>query len=172
VATRKPLVHDVGSLRARAAEEPFRSALLGAWSTTSLEGVLAHHVARPSFVRRIAELEGSRINTDDRALVEFGFARALTGARAIHARDVAALAHARDEDRPLLAGGDVDRDLVADERAAFDVSLGLSPSIPARKHERSTRALCGARRMDGRPLRRRSWPVGAVRPRRHAIRWR
>jgi spermidine synthase/MFS family permease len=131
VATREPLPHNVGSLRARAAEEPFRTALLGAWSTTSLEGVLAHHVARPSFVRRIAELEGPRINTDDRALVEFGFARALTGARAIHARDVAALAHARDEDRPLLAGGDVDRDLVADERAAFDVSLGLNPSIPA-----------------------------------------
>ena len=29
---------------------------------------------RPSFVRRIAELEGTRINVDDRALVEFGFA--------------------------------------------------------------------------------------------------
>ncbi len=131
LATREPLVHDMGLLRARAAEEPFRSALLGAWSTTSLEGVLAHHVARPSFARRIAEREGSRINTDDRALVEFGFARALTGTRALHARDVEALAHARDEHRPLLTGGEIDSAQIADERVAFDVSLGLTPSIPA-----------------------------------------
>ncbi|MGO9290048.1 MAG: fused MFS/spermidine synthase [Polyangia bacterium] len=131
VSAREPLVYDVGVLRARAAQEPFRSALLSAWSTTSLEGVLAHHVARPSLVRRIAELEGARINTDDRAFVEFGFARALTGTRAIHVRDVAALARARDEHRPLLTAGEVDAARVADERVAFDVSLGLTPSIPA-----------------------------------------
>jgi spermidine synthase len=131
VATREPLAHDTGVLRARAAEEPFRSAMLGAWSTTSLEGVLAHHVARPSLVRRIAELEGARINTDDRALVEFGFARALAGTRAIRVRDVAAQARARDEHRPWLTGGDIDSARVADERVAFDVSLGLTPSVPA-----------------------------------------
>ncbi|MGB8297663.1 MAG: fused MFS/spermidine synthase [Polyangia bacterium] len=131
VATREPLVHDVGVLRARAAEEPFRSAMLGAWSTTSLEGVFAHHVARPSLVRAIAELEGPRINTDDRALVEFGFARALASTRAIHVRDVTGLARARDEHRPWLTGGDLDWTRVVDERVAFDVSLGLSPSIPA-----------------------------------------
>jgi len=131
VATREPLVHDATVLRARVAEEPFRSAMLGAWSTTSLEGVLAHHVARPSLARRIAELEGPRINTDDRAFVEFGFARAFSGSNAIHARDVAALARARDEHRPLLTGGDADWIRVDDEKVAFDVSLGLSPSIPA-----------------------------------------
>lgn len=131
LATRAPLVHDAAVLRARMEKEPFRSAMLGAWSTTSLEGVLAHYVARPSFARRIAELEGARINTDDRAFVEFGFARALTGTRAIHARDVAALARARGEDRPLLTGGDADLVRIDDERVAFDVSLGLTPSIPA-----------------------------------------
>ena len=131
VATREPLVYDIGVLRARAAEEPFRSAMLAAWSTTTLEGVFAHHVARPSLVRAIAELEGPRINTDDRALVEFGFARALASARAIHVRDVAGLARARGENRPLLTGGDLDWPRVVDERVAFDVSLGLSPSTPA-----------------------------------------
>ena len=131
VATREPLVHDVAILRTRMEEEPFRSAILGAWSTTSLEGVLAHHVARPSFARRIAELEGPRINTDDRSFVEFGFARALTGTRAIHARDVAALARARDEHRLLFTRGDADPARIDDERVAFDVSLGLPPSIPA-----------------------------------------
>jgi spermidine synthase len=131
VATREPLVHEVGSLRARAAQEPFRSALLAAWSATSLEGVLAHHVARPSFVRRIAELEGTRINIDDRALVEFGFARSLTGTRAIHVRDVEDLARARDEDHPVLTDGDVDAARVADGIVAFYMSLGLTPSIPA-----------------------------------------
>ena len=131
VATHKPLVHNVDVLRARVAEEPFHSALLGAWSTTSLEGVLAHYVAQPSFVRKIAELEGDRINTDDRAFVEFGFARSLTGTHSIHAQDVMALACVRDEHFPPLIGGDVDHVQIADERMAFAASLGMTLAVSA-----------------------------------------
>ena len=127
VATRAPLIHDVARARARMGEEPFRSALLGAWSTASLEGVLAHHLARPSLIRRVAELQGPAINTDDRTLVEFGFARSLTSTGNLHAGDIASLAHARGEDRPVLVGGEIDPTLVDDEEAAFTVSLGGSP---------------------------------------------
>jgi spermidine synthase len=127
VATRTELVHDVAQTRARMQQEPFRAALLGAWSTVTLEGVLAHHVARPSLVRRVAELQGSTINTDDRTRVEFGFARSLTGTGNLHAGDVEELARARGEDRPVLVGGDVDEALIADEEVGFAMSLGIAP---------------------------------------------
>jgi len=135
VATRAPLVHDVAQARARIEQEPFRTALLGAWSTTTLEGVLAHHVARPSLVRRAADLLGPAINTDDRTRVEFGFARSLTGTGNLHAGDIEALAHDRDENRPVLAGGEIDRVLLADEEAGFAMSLGISPGGEASSDE-------------------------------------
>jgi spermidine synthase len=131
VATRTPLSHDVVRARARMQQEPFRTALLGAWSTTTLEGVLAHHVARPSLVRRVAELQGTAINTDDRTRVEFGFARSLTGTGNLHAGDIEALARARGENRPILKGGDVDQNLLADEEVGFAMSLGISASSAA-----------------------------------------
>ena len=127
VATHAPLSHDVAQTRARMQEEPFRTALLGAWSTITLEGVLAHHVARPSLVRRVAQVQGATLNTDDRTRVEFGFARSLTGTGNLHAGDIAALARARGEDRPVLIGGEIDQDLLADEGAGFGASLGISP---------------------------------------------
>jgi spermidine synthase len=127
VATRTPLSHNVAQARTRMQQEPFRTALLGAWSTTTLEGVLAHHVARPSLVRRVAELQGPTVNTDDRARVEFGFARSLTSTGNLHAGDVEALARAHGEDRPILIEGNVDQTLIADEEVGFAVSLGISP---------------------------------------------
>jgi hypothetical protein len=127
VATRMPLFHDVVQLRARIKQEPFRTALMGAWSTTTLEGVLAHHVARPSLVQRVAALQGPVINTDDRIRVEFGFARSLTGTGNLHAGDIEALARDRGEERPVLVGDDVDPTLITDEEVGFAVSLGISP---------------------------------------------
>jgi hypothetical protein len=78
-------------------------------------------------VRRVAELQGPAINTDDRTRVEFGFARSLTGTGNVHAGDIEALARARGEDHPTLVGGAIDATLVADEEVGFAVSLGISP---------------------------------------------
>jgi spermidine synthase len=140
VATRTELVHDVAQTRARMRQEPYRAALLGAWSTVTLEGVLAHHVARPSLVRRVADLQGQAINTDDRTRVEFGFARSLTGTGNLHAGDIEALAHARGEARPVLVEGHVDPGLIADEEVGFAMSLGIAPGGSAGGDEHRTRS--------------------------------
>jgi spermidine synthase len=151
VATRTELVHDVARMRWRMQQEPFRAALLGAWSTVTLEGVLAHHVARPSLVRRVAELQGTTINTDDRTRVEFGFARSLTGTGNLHAGDIEALARARGEDRPILEDGEVDPALIADERVGFAMSLGLAPEgVPGDGDAHRTRSAALAEWLAGR----------------------
>ena len=76
VASKHPLVHDVARLRARVAQEPYRSALAHVWRAHDLEDVLARFVAPQGASARLASAaEG--LNTDDRMRVEFGFARAL-----------------------------------------------------------------------------------------------
>lgn len=137
VATRSPLVHDLPLARARMQEEPFRSAFAGAWSTTSLEGVFSHHLARPSFVRRIAEHPDLAINTDDRTRVEFGFARSITGRSTVRAADVEALAHEHGDDRPVVQGGALDDHWIADERVSFAASLGIArPAVSKDQDQR------------------------------------
>ena len=149
VATRSPLVHSVAQGRARMQEEPFRSGFLGAWSTTSLEGVFAHHLARPSLVRRIAELGTSTINTDDLTRVEFGFARSITGNAKVHAQDLEALAETRGDDRPTLTDGDLDESLVVDEKTGFAASLGISPNTTTRDEAQRARHLAVAEWLAG-----------------------
>jgi spermidine synthase len=88
-------------------------------------------------VRRVAELQGPAINTDDRTPVEFGFARSLTDAGNLHASDIEALARARGEDRPVGESGDIDWTLVEDEKSAFALSLGMAPAAGRDEAERT-----------------------------------
>lgn len=74
-ATREPIDYDVAKLRARLAEEPYRSAAANAWRVSDIEGVFAHYIANSTLAKAIAKEEGGAINTDDRNLLEFSFAR-------------------------------------------------------------------------------------------------
>jgi predicted membrane-bound spermidine synthase len=69
----------VKELRERIKKEPFRSAMLYAWGNIDLEGFLSHYVANPELARRIAakDLENGLINTDDKMVIEFSFAKSL-----------------------------------------------------------------------------------------------
>jgi hypothetical protein len=64
-------------LRARVAVEPLRSAMSDAWATEGLEGFLSHYVARSSFVPALLSAGAAPINSDDRNVIEFAFARSL-----------------------------------------------------------------------------------------------
>lgn len=76
LASREPVVIDVAQLRRRLAAEPYRSAIRDAWSVDSAEGFLSRHVANEAFARAAAS-EAESLNTDDRPVIEFGFARSL-----------------------------------------------------------------------------------------------
>ena len=140
VASQKPVEHDAAALRARAAEEPYRTALAQAWRVTDLEGILAHHLGRPSLARSIAEEEGEYVNTDDRNLLEFAFARTAGRPGSIDA-ELLALAQARDEARPEVTGGEVDWIGVEDQRVAMSVAVGRKPApAPGATPEQQRRA--------------------------------
>jgi spermidine synthase len=131
VGSMTPIVHDADTLRGRIAAEPFRTALRDTWRVNSLEGFLAHHIARPSFADAVAAGEQGLVNTDDRCLVEFGFARGVAAnGRSLSCADVSAAAEQRGEQRPVI-GGQVDWSLVEDGRFAMPVLEGTAPALAA-----------------------------------------
>lgn len=73
-----PPAYTFDQLRIRVTQPPYAGALKRVWLTRSAEGVLAHHLASPAFARSFVQANPSPINTDDRNLLEYGFARSLS----------------------------------------------------------------------------------------------
>ena len=119
VGTRNPIEYDFDRLRGRVAQEPFRSALTHAWRVESLEGFLSHFVARDSLARAIAQHETHK-NTDDRTLIEFGFARGLgSEEERFDVDELTSLARNRREDRPANGRGGISWSSWAANRASI-----------------------------------------------------
>jgi len=76
IATAEPLTYDANALRTFLTQSPFREAMNASWHQEGLEGFFSHYVASNDVARRIAA-SAAAMNTDDRTLVEFGFARSL-----------------------------------------------------------------------------------------------
>jgi spermidine synthase len=115
----RPPVYDVPALRARIAEEPFRSALAKVWRVNSLEGFFSRFVAGPALAAGIAREEGSAVNTDDLPLVEFGFARTVGRGGLFRIDELYEAAREAGVHRPERLDGRLDWDLVEDERIAL-----------------------------------------------------
>jgi len=75
ITSKDPISYDFDSLRARIATEPFQSALAHVWQTNDLEGVFSHYVGNGKFAREVMCRPGVSLNTDNRMLLEFAFAR-------------------------------------------------------------------------------------------------
>jgi hypothetical protein len=138
VATREPQRLGAAALRERVAQEPHRSALANAWRVSGLEGFLAYFVANADFARAVRETQRGPLNSDDRNVLEFGFASSVARHDLFRGSELFALARARGEDRPARLGGDVDWALVQEERARV---AAASPSEwPPLGEEQSARA--------------------------------
>ena len=107
VATTKPLRYDIPALRRRVQTEPFKSALLAVWRTTSLEGFLTRFVVGSALADELLKLEADNINTDDLNRVEFGFARTVGRKGLFKISELRALARARGWDRPSVLRDEV-----------------------------------------------------------------
>jgi hypothetical protein len=136
VATEKPIVYDVDTIRRRVAMEPFASALTHVWDVQGAEGFLSHFIATDAVTRTIAKSETLR-NTDDQTLIEFGFARALGDESAFDADELTSYARARNSDRPANVRGTVDWNLFNEERAGityiYQLPLRITPDLQVRR---------------------------------------
>ncbi|HWP65000.1 MAG TPA: fused MFS/spermidine synthase, partial [Candidatus Limnocylindria bacterium] len=128
VGRRTPIVYDVPTLRRRLAEPIYRDALALAWRTEGLEGLLARYVASPALARDVARASAG-INTDDRTLIEFDFARSVGRSAGFAVDALRALAAARGAHRPELVDGSVDWERVEDQRLAMLAAEGVVPQV-------------------------------------------
>lgn len=131
IASKRPLAYDLAAIAARAAVEPWKTALGRVWRADDLESVFARYVANGELARAFARAEGDRLNTDDLTLVEFGFARGL-GWRKRHfdVDELRQLARDRGFDRPRLVGGALDAARLGDRRVELALADWRPPPDP------------------------------------------
>lgn len=118
-------------LRARITQPPYAEALKRVWLTSSVEGVLAHHLASPEFARGLLKATPARINTDDRNLLEYGFARALSKDNQFETTQVLSMSVKAETDVPAHLASQIDRNRIVYERLRMLAADGSTFSIPS-----------------------------------------
>ncbi len=126
LASKQPLVWDLDNLEGRLATEPYATALLRIWGVAGAPGLFSGFVANADQVSELAAAENGRLNTDDRTLIEFDFARNVGRVRTNVVAELKALARTRQQNRPLVQG-DVDWQLVDENLAQRAMARHAEP---------------------------------------------
>ncbi|MCP4660708.1 MAG: spermidine synthase, partial [bacterium] len=143
VASREPLVHDLDLVRARVAQEPFRSALRWTWRVEGVEGFYSGFVGSDG-LRAALVAARSQVSTDDRPLIEFGFARNVGREGLFSVRELLSLAERIGANRPSILDGSIDWERVRElrqTRSSIDAFVGQPPSAssPAQQSRMAAR---------------------------------
>src|SRR5206468_3281056 len=96
-----------------------------AWRVDGVDGFFSHYLARDTVARAIAANAAS-MNTDDRTLIEFGFARALGAGASFSTDRILELAQKRGEHLPARMTVPINWDAVMMQRAS-DIASGVPP---------------------------------------------
>ena len=127
-------------LQQRVQLEPFSEALKRVWLTDSAEGVIAHYVASPALAREIQAQE-HLVNTDDRNLLEYSFARSLISEHKFNPDQILALASRRQFSLPEQLVGKLDISKVDEERLLFFAArlqrFGIPQSVQSEVRNRA-----------------------------------
>ncbi len=122
LASREPIAHDVDRMRRVLATEPWPAAMRNGFSAAGLEALLAHFEAAPALTGQVGDRMQLPINTDDRNMLEYRFARTLGSAGLFEVSSLHRSAVLVGAGRPELDGR-VNWNLVARERvAAFGIA--------------------------------------------------
>jgi predicted membrane-bound spermidine synthase len=118
VSTEEPLVHDFDRARARIETEPYRTAFDRIWGVGGLEGFYSGYIASPKLAAAFRQAEGKAINTDDRPILEFGFAKNLGRSGLFDVDNLRRIARVMHCTRPERASGTIDWGRVEEMRVA------------------------------------------------------
>ena len=146
VASRAPVVHDIGRLTTRLGQHPYRQALSWTWGVEGVEGFYSTFIANRGLTRAMVDAEAGRVNTDDRPFIEYEFARNVGAGAEFSIAELVRIARERGEHRPNgLSPDAVDWGLAGElrhvrgvsEQIQAPVSPGLPPDLAARARARS-----------------------------------
>jgi spermidine synthase len=126
-----PPAYPLEQLRERITQPLYAEALKRVWLTNSVESVLAHHLASPEFARNLQQTAPAHINTDDRNLLEYGFARALSKDNQFETTQVLSMAITTETDVPAHLASQIDRNRITYERLRMLAADGSTFSIPS-----------------------------------------
>ncbi len=126
-----PPEYTMEQLRTRITQPLFSEALKRVWLTNSVEGVMAHHLASPEFTRTLLQTNPTTVNTDDRNLLEYGFARALSKDNTFETTQVLTMAMEKEMDMPAHLAAQIDRTRLTYERLRMLAADGATSSIPS-----------------------------------------
>ncbi|MFL6196861.1 MAG: fused MFS/spermidine synthase [Thermoanaerobaculia bacterium] len=129
VASRQPIVHDAQRVRARAAQEPFRSALRNTWGVEGAEGFYSGFVATPGFANAFEGVAAAELSTDDRPVIEFGFVRSLGRQGLFDINTLRQTALAMGVNHPPGLESAIDWPRVAELSATRNVLWGVPPAL-------------------------------------------
>jgi spermidine synthase len=150
VASKKPIEHDVNRLSRVVAEEPYRSALAWTWSAAGVEGLYSHYMASSDFAKFFTDFKGIQLNTDDRTLIEFGFARAANMPTRFSMNELREAARSIGQHRPKCANGAIDWDRVDEQMAENQSFDGSANSMrPGLSNDQVQRLMAIRKYMDG-----------------------
>lgn len=118
------------ALRARIAEPAVQAALRTAWNVTDLEGFCAHYVAGRAAVEHLGRQAGTAVNTDDRNVLEYSFARSLGRHEKFSVASLRSVAVQTGADQAPTEARQLDRARVAEERLFAQALAGEPLSLP------------------------------------------
>jgi len=133
VGSKTPIVIDIEALRKRIASAPFSRALFNVWRVSTVEGVMARLAANEKFAEAAASA-ASELNTDDRTVIEFGFARSVAE-KAQLSDDLMRNAAAMHANHPVTMRGTLDWKRVDAQRPSNPARPDAIPSMAWQKAE-------------------------------------
>jgi len=101
---------DLQKLAATASREPYRSAMLQTWKADGTDVILGRHVIGPDFADLVAKSAVDPINTDDRTVLEYAFARTVGDSSRFSVFELSDFARVSGMQRPELTPGSVEPD--------------------------------------------------------------
>jgi spermidine synthase len=131
IASKHPIRHDPDRLQQLLKTDPFKTAMNRVWGVEGVEGFYAGFIANDDLTRAILNQEQRWINTDDRPIIEFGFARNVGRSGLFKIEELIQLAQRRAEDHPRLQMPTaIDRNRLLELRGVRALSSGKSPKMP------------------------------------------
>ncbi len=127
IGTAGPRTYNSAEIRERIAGEPFKAALRQAWHVNDFEGFLAHFVASNKFTQKIQQMPHVPLNTDDRTVLEFAFARNIDLHNGFNINTLRTINGLIEANKLPLSVDDVDWHAVDLQRVSMLLGLGEAP---------------------------------------------
>ena len=142
VCSMEQVPYDLDQIRQRIAVPEVREAMRVGWRTNTVEGFLAHFVANHRYAAHVSARYSAFVNTDDKNILEYSFARTVGRSMGFNVAGLRAEAAFRDYHRPpQIDQTQVDWSIVQDQIVACYATIGDAPmNSAAMKGDQAKRA--------------------------------